>query len=895
MSAHDTSSQPTTFGFVEIVSRLLADEGAVVIATDLAGTVTGWSQSAATAIGFTANEVMGRPVTEVTDFGLKQSDVAEVLLVGPGGVWTGESAVLTRSGVRARFRIVATLWTTPAKETHVLAVGYPVADDVGEPDGRERLFRAVERGSEVAAVCDRNLVVRYVGPSVEHIFGYTQAEVLGASAFNFVCLEHTDRFREQWKRATAVSKGDTHVELRAWHKDGTARWVHIRLTNLLGDPDVRGVVLNIRDVTRRRQADVARADSEQLHREILETAQEGIWAVGHDGRTLFANAKMAELLGTTMDDFARKPVWEFFDGAALDVVRQHLPLRAQGISDRYELEVTSASGDRRWLQVAGSPFHDSEGNHIGNLGMFADITHRRHLEQELARLSLYDSLTSLPNRALLFDRLQRLQLDARRTGEDIAVLFCDIDRFADVNQARGHVVGDELLAALADRLQKVVRESDTVARFGGDEFVVLCPDTDSLRARDLATGICNVAQAPFDIAGQRIYISVSVGVAATPASDRGHLLTAAASARSQAKELGRARVEVYDVTVRTSIDDRIRMLIDLQQALEDDDLAMYYQPIIRLSDSAPVGAEALMRWNHRESGPISPAKFIPVAEDGGLMPRLGAWSLRRACADAMRHSFAGARVWHLAVNMSTCQLADPAVFAVVRDALDATGFPAQRLLLEVTETAVVTDSAQAISTLRAIRDLGVRVAIDDFGTGYSSLSYLRQFPVDTIKIDRSFVSGMTTDADDLAVVASIVSLAAAVGVQAVAEGVETEEQADALRRLGCPLAQGFLWSPAVPASDLTETLMSIARTRRHSPNVQGVTHQRRPRKLRSPAADEAVVARIIALHRSGASLTTIAAALNADNLTTERGLRWHRSSVARVIADQQFPGMTTLH
>ena len=892
MSADKASSHATVDNVIEILSRLLADQGAIVVATDLAGTVTSWSESAATTLGFTRSEVIGRPVTTVTDFGLSQSDVAEVILVGPGGVWTGEAAVLTRSGVRARFRISATRWTTSDQETHVLAVGFPL-DDNGEPDARERQFRAAERGSEVAVVCDRDLVVRFVSPSVEHLFGYTQAEVLGASAFDFVCLEDADKFREKWENATADSKGDAHVELRAWHKDGRVRWVHIRLTNLLDDPDVRGVVLNVRDVTRRRQADVARADREQLHREILETAQEGIWAVDHDGITLFANAKMAELLGTTMDDLARKPVWEFFDGAARNVVRQRLPLRAQGISDHYELEAITASGERRWLQVAGSPFHDSEGNHIGNLGMFADITHRRHLEQELARLSLYDSLTSLPNRALLFDRLQRLQLDAGRTGEDIAVLFCDIDRFADVNQARGHAVGDELLAALADRLQKAVRESDTVARFGGDEFVILCPDTDSLRARDLATDICAVAQAPFDIAGERIYVSVSVGVAATPASDRGDLLGAAASARSQAQELGRARIEVHDVTVQTSTDDRIRMLADLQEALEHDELAMYYQPIVRLSDSAPIGVEALMRWNHRELGPMSPAKFIPVAEDGGLMPRLGAWSLQRACADAM-NSYSGAGEWHLAVNMSTCQLADAAVFEVVRGVLDDTGFPAHRLLLEVTETAVATDSAQAISMLRAIRDLGVRIAIDDFGTGYSSLSNLRQLPVDTIKIDRSFVSGMTTDTDDLAVVASIVSLAAAVGVQAVAEGVETEEQADALRRLGCPLAQGFLWSPAVHVSDLMDTLMAIARGRRRSPDAQGSTDGRRPRELRSPAADEAVVARIIALHQGGASLTTIAAALNADNLTTERGLRWHRSSVARVIADRQFPGMTTL-
>jgi len=895
MSAKGTSDRTVVGNVVELMSRLLSDQRAVVVATDLAGTVTGWSVSAGQLLGFTPAEAIGRPVMQVTDFGLNQSDVAEVLLSGEDGVWTGEVAALARGGERVRFQISAALWTTPAGEPGVLTVGVPLAAGaVGDRLPEGQLFRALfKRSAEVPLVCDRDLVIRYAGPSLQQLFGYEPSEVLGTSGWAFAHPEDEGVFRGQWEKALAESGGHTRAEVRARHRDGSWRWTEVRITNLLDDPAVAGVVLNIRDITRRRESDAARANSEQLHKEILQTAQEGVWAVGLDGRTLFANAKMTDLLGATQQELASRPVWEFFDRPALDVIREHLRLRTEGISDEYEVGVTSRRGERRWLLVAGSPLHDAQGAHIGNLGMYTDITHRKHLEQELARVALYDSLTSLPNRALLTDRLQRLQHESDRTGDDLAVLFCDIDRFREVNLARGHTVGDEVLAAAANRLEQTVREGDTVARFGSDEFVILCPATDSLLARDLAADVCAVLQAPFEVAGERIYISASVGVAATPLVESDGLLAAAASARDQAKERGRARVEVHDAAMQTSAEDRVRILVDLQVALDEGGLAVYYQPIVRLSDSMPVGVEALMRWHHGELGPISPAKFIPIAEDGGLMPRLGAWSLERACADAMS-SPSWPADWYLAVNISTRQLTDGAVFDVVRDSLHDTGMPAHRLLLEVTETAVVTDSTQAISTLRAIRDLGVRIAIDDFGTGYSSLSYLRRFPVDTIKIDRSFVAGMTADADDLAIVASIVSLAAAVGVQAVAEGVETEEQAEALRRLGCPLAQGFLWSPAVPAGDLAETMAAIVRGPRETSQPLHSAGERAPRQLRSPAADEAVVARIIALHQAGASLTTIAAALNAENLTTVRGLRWHRSSVARVIADRHFPGMTTL-
>lgn len=755
-----------------------------------------------------------------------------------------------------------------------------------------RLLGALaDRGSEIAVVCDRNLVIRYASPTLEQVLGYQPSQVVGATGWAFTHPDDEQAFREQWEGALERSGGDGLVEVRIRHLDDSWRWVRVRITNLLDYDELRGVVLNIRDITANKTRDAARMDRDRLHETILRTAQEGVWAVGRDGVTLYANAKMAELLGTELEELLDRPVWEFFDRASLGIVRHHLPQSGRGASDEYELEVTTPRGERRWLHVTTSPLRDGRDAHIGDLGMYSDITNRKRLEQEFAQLALYDALTALPNRALLLDRLDQLTRDRERTGADLAVVFCDLDKFTDINRVRGHALGDQVLAAVAARLRVQARDSDTVARLGGDHFVVLCPATGEGEARDIASAICGAIAEPFDIEGDRIYVTASIGVAATPATHPQELLTGAGAARYQAQDRGRSRVEVHDAASLTPVDERLKLLADLQDDLDANRLMMHYQPIVRLGDSGPVGVEALMRWSHRLLGLISPTTFIPIAEDGGLMPRLGQWSLRRACIDMMRLPEFNSSSWYVAVNLSTRQLSYDDIVDVVRNTLAETSFPAHRLLLEVTETAVITDSTRTVSTLHAIRELGVRIAIDDFGTGYSSLSYLRQFPVDTIKIDRSFVAGMVDDNDDLAIVASIVSLAAAVGVQAVAEGVETTEHADALRRLGCPLGQGFLWSAAVSSSELLATMAAITQAVRPAPSSSPAPNGRRTR-ARSVAADQAVIARILALHEAGASLTTIAAALNSENLTTANGLRWHRSSVARVIADRQFPGMT---
>jgi diguanylate cyclase (GGDEF)-like protein/PAS domain S-box-containing protein len=762
-------------------------------------------------------------------------------------------------------------------------------EHISDPSVAQRRFQALlQHGSDLSLICDRDLVIRFAGPSLAQMFGYQEDEVLGVAGLSFVHPDDVDTFVAGWQESLTAPGRHVRVEIRVRHRDGSWRWVEERITNLLDDPDVGGVVLNVRDVTERRRVTEALAQSEQWHRSILEAAQEGIWVVDPAGETLFANQRMAELLKTTHAQLRAGNVWMFNDREGSDIVRAQMNVRAAGVREQYEIPVVRGDGERRWLRIAGSPLHDAEGRHVANIGMCVDVTERKQMEQELERLALYDSLTGLPNRALKRDRMQQFTDEHERNGSEFALLFCDLDRFKMVNEAYGHRLGDQVLIAVAQRLEETAREHDTVTRFGGDAFIILCAGADSYVGSRVAEELRRAIELPFDIAGQQVYVTMSVGVASTAEVTPDDLQQAAEIALYKAKESGRSQVLVHDVATAASGADRLQLVTELRHALDRGQLEVRYQPIVRLGGGSPAGVEALLRWTHPQKGAISPSVFIPLAEKNGLMPRLGAWSLQRACRDAAAGVLKGGEDWYVSVNLSATQLTDPAVVDVVRTTLRATGLPARRLMLEVTETAVLDNTAHALSSLHEMKALGVRVALDDFGTGYSSLTYLREFPVDMIKIDRSFVAGLGTDEDDSAIVASLVSLAAAIGVQAVAEGVETATQEQLLRSLGCPLGQGYLWSTAAPVGEIAAVLTRLA----HGQGQARRGRARKPSGARPVAEpDEATVARIVALHRSGASLNTIAAVLNADDVASPRGTRWHRNAIARIVARRQFPDL----
>ena len=469
----------------------------------------------------------------------------------------------------------------------------------------------------------------------------------------------------------------------------------------------------------------------------------------------------------------------------------------------FEHRVVHPNGELRTIDSHGRAEVDGDGRVVRLLGTAQDVTERRAAERLLEHQALHDPLTGLPNRALFLDRLDHALARARRPGTSLAVYFCDVDDFKDVNDSLGHDAGDELLIALPPRLREGLRAGDTVARFGGDEFVILCEDLDSeAEAIRIAERIGEAFALPFALDGRPHHLSVSVGVVFVKAGEASasEVLRDADAAMYRAKGGGKGRFELFDAQMRASLVARLETEADLRRALEDGGLRLHWQPVLALSapHDAFVGAEALVRWEHPERGLLPPAAFIAVAEDSGLIAPLGAWVLEEACRQALAW---GSRRF-VSVNLSPRQLSHSDVPALLEQALEQTGVDPGLVELEITENVLMEQSAGALATLRRLKAMGVRLVLDDFGTGWSSLAYLKRFPLDGLKIDREFVAGLGSSPEDTAIVAAVLSMARALELDVIAEGVETDAQLAWLREHGCGMAQGYLLGRPVPADEL---------------------------------------------------------------------------------------------
>jgi diguanylate cyclase (GGDEF)-like protein/PAS domain S-box-containing protein len=589
------------------------------------------------------------------------------------------------------------------------------------------------------------------------------------------------------------------MTLRARDAGGRWRWLEATASSLL-DTAVGGVLWNLRDIDDRVRAEAALRASESRYRAIADTAEEGLWVCDPAGRTAYANNRLLEILGLDGESVSERSVLDLLPlahGSRPDALAA-----ADGRSERYEVAYLHPDGRRRTLRVSLAPLDDAGGTVEGSLAMVSDVTDARLLEDQLRRAALHDALTGLPNRGLLFDRLQHA---LRRETTATAVLLVDLDRFAHVNDGWGHTVGDELLVRVAARLQAAVRPSDTVARIAGDEFLLVCEDLDEEAAYRLAGDLLAVLEEPHEIAGRTVRLTASIGVATSPTSSAEELLRHAESAMHAAKATGRRRVRAFDAGLAGS--DQHTLGSDLRRALESDELRLHHQPVVDLATGRVVGTEALARWRHPIHGEVPPDRFVAVAEQLGLAPELDRWALGRALADAraLRDGGALPADARVAVNVSAYTLGDPGLDRWIAAAVDAAGFGPGDVLLEVTESAIMADAPTAIGVLSRLRERGFGIAVDDFGTGHSSLAYLHHLPVTVLKIDRSFVADVASDVNALAIAGSIVELARAVGLTVVAEGVETPEQADVLRTLGCDAAQGWLWSRAVSPEEARRT------------------------------------------------------------------------------------------
>jgi diguanylate cyclase (GGDEF)-like protein/PAS domain S-box-containing protein len=430
-------------------------------------------------------------------------------------------------------------------------------------------------------------------------------------------------------------------------------------------------------------------------------------------------------------------------------------------------------------------------------GIFSDITKMKLTEERLERLAHYDPLTELPNRMLFRDRLKLALLKAQRTGMQLAVLFLDLDRFKYINDTMGHPVGDQLLLAVAKRLTSCVRKSDTVARLGGDEFTIILEDFADMRSLAfLARKITARLAEPFSLDKTRVFVTASMGVALYPhdGKDVDLLIQNADTAMYQAKEQGKNRCRFFSEEMNIRASQRLELETSLRMALRNDEFVLYYQPQLELATGRVSGGEALIRWNHPQLGLMSPGRFIPVAEDTGLIVLLGEWVLKTACEQAVQWHKEGFSSLRVAVNVSGNQMEGDAGIQTVSRVLSETGIDPQRLELEMTESTLMADSDESVRMLHGFKKLGIRLSVDDFGTGYSSLSYLRRFPIDKLKVDRSFIKDISGSAGDKAIAKAIIALGHSLNLKVIAEGVETEEQLAFLKDHNCDEIQGFYFS-----------------------------------------------------------------------------------------------------
>jgi len=566
----------------------------------------------------------------------------------------------------------------------------------------------------------------------------------------------------------------------------------------------------MRDISDRIDMESRLTRSRDFYLKLFHDFPNPIWRSGADAKCDYFNQAWLAFTGRSL-------LQESGDGWAqgvhpddlahcLDAYREAFAARR---AFEMEYRLRRHDGEYRWVVDCGSPFFDMEGEFAGYIGSCYDITARKHNEEQLEFQATHDALTGLPNRNLLDDRLQQAVLVAKREQRAVAVLFLDLDQFRFVNDSLGHGVGDRLLAEVAQRLRGAVRQGDTVAHQGGDEFVIVLADVAiEDDAAEVVQKLLACLHPPFQVDEHEIFVTASIGVSLYPGDgeDIHTLLRNADMAMYRAKDEGRNNFQFFAADMNARVFERLSLEGNLRHALEREEFLLYYQPQVDLVSGQMIGVEALLRWRHPELGLVPPVKFIPLAEETGLIVAIGAWVLKKACAQNKAWQDAGLPHLTMAVNLSALQFRRQDLVAGVRQVLAETGLAPRHLELELTESMIMRDPEQVIGVLRQLADMGVQLSVDDFGTGYSSLSYLKRFPIDKVKIDQSFVRDITTDPDDAAIAKTIVSIAHDMRLKVIAEGAETEGQVSMLRGYGCDEMQGYLFSRPLPPQELEALL-----------------------------------------------------------------------------------------
>jgi diguanylate cyclase (GGDEF)-like protein/PAS domain S-box-containing protein len=685
------------------------------------------------------------------------------------------------------------------------------------PDGDRWLRSAVAHSSENVTIVDVDGTMKYANPAFERMLGYDTEEVVGKmNVLEYVHPDDLPHVLEETEKALSAGGIATNsVEYRFRHKDGSWRWVESAGTYLLDDPHVKGVVVQTRDITERKRTEETLREAEERFRRSFDDAAIGMALVAPNGRFLRTNRSLCEILGYPEEELLEKTFQDITYpddlDADLDQVRRMLvgEIRTYQMEKRY----FHKDGQVVWVLLSVSLVHDEEGEPLYFVSQIQDISERKALEERLEHRAFYDSLTDLPNRQLFMDRLGQALRRTLRRHKQVAVLFVDIDKFKGVNDSLGHKMGDLLLMVVAQRLGHCLRPEDTLARFGGDEFVVLIEAVDDTeQAVEVAERIAQEFRRPFNIEGRDLYVSASIGISLGNARthDPDGLLREADTAMYRAK----AEPEVYtlfDPSMYAMTFRRLELENDLRRAIEQEEFVVHYQPIVRLDNEGGIARiEALVRWDHPERGFLNPDEFVPIAEESGLVVPMGEQVLEHACRWSVewQRRFPRRTPLLLSVNLSARQLSRPDLAETVARVLRETEMEGGCLNLDVTERDYVSTLERQSAVLDRLKGMGVQISIDDFGTIYSSLSYLKRLPADTIKIDKTFVKGLGEVVEDTAVVQMIIWLAHTLGIEVIAEWVESEEQARLLNEMGCDLAQGYYFGKPLPPEEIPALLSS---------------------------------------------------------------------------------------
>ncbi len=709
-------------------------------------------------------------------------------------------------------------WSHPMYRDGELVGAVVTFHDISERKRMERALRGSEEryrlissvATDLLYSCLQNeqgfLNVDWATASLDRIFGYTLDEILQQGCWR--AFVHPDDLPEFDRNISHLAPGQrSECELRILGPDGAVHY--IRAYSLVVEDELGSghrLYGACQDITERRRVEEALRESESRFRAMAEHSTDWIWSINVEGRHIYSNPRGVAILGYGLDEFMALDYPSLVHPDDLSLLRETFAdaIATQRGWRNVVLRWRHRDGSYRTFESNASPLLDEAGQLVGFQGVDRDITERRQAEARIEFLAHHDVLTGLPNRVLLRDRFEQAAAHARRAQMRVAMLFIDLDHFKVVNDTLGHAAGDQLLQAVVTRLSHSTRDSDTISRQGGDEFILLLNDIPDLEAVErVATGILQHLADPIEVGGHALNATCSIGIAMFPddGNDFDSLLQKADTAMYNAKDAGRNTYRFFDEQMNLQAHEHLMLQNRLHQALYRAELQLHYQPQFDAASGRVTGAEALLRWNNPELGEVAPSRFIPVAEDSGLIVPIGAWVLEQACRQAQAWRNAGLHELTISVNLSALQFRRAGLIETVAGALERSGLPPRLLELELTESILLQDVDNTLETVRQLKAMGVRLAIDDFGTGYSSLAYLKRFAVDRLKIDQSFLHEVNTDPDNAAIVRAVIQLARSLRLGIIAEGVETQEQLDFLRGAGCDEMQGYLFSrPLAPGA-----------------------------------------------------------------------------------------------